>query len=100
MIDIAASFSLAAPAFFSRTGQARASGSHWPYRGSPVASPPSIAGCGRALADLCGKPPVNTISRPYQPGTFAVRKIRRSVRGWLGPQSTNGCRGQAPATNG
>ena len=57
MIDIAASFSLAAPAFFSRTGQARASGSHWPYRGSPVASPPSIAGCGRALADLCGKPP-------------------------------------------
>ena len=45
-------------------------------------------------------PPVNTISRPYQPGKFSVRKIRRSARGSLGPQSTSGCRGQTPATNG
>ena len=48
MIYIAASFSLAAPAFFSRTGPIAAHQWHRHHQSR---------GCGRALADLCGKPP-------------------------------------------
>ena len=56
---------------------------------------PAFSGrAGRVVSDHAGGfpvagQPVNTISKPYQLGKFAVRKIRRSARGSLGPQSTS-----------